>query len=157
MMLQSILRSIFIDKSLLWDIKFLRRVSLFSDLPEKVLAELINISNLKHYAAGETIFEEGSVGKILYIIKSGEVMGMKAGKDIFHMRIGDYFGEMALLEEATRSVTIKAAQECELFLIYKVKFDGFLDEDPKAGVKILRNLATKSCERLRLMDEKYVG
>lgn len=149
MSLRTLLGKIFIDLEFKKQILFLLHVPLFSGLPDRVLAEIISISNHKTYQAGEAIFDEGSVGRILYVIRSGEVEGSKAGKRIFTLRKGDFFGEMALLEETTRSVTVRAVKPTELMLIYKVKFDGLLEDDPRAGIKILLNLARRLSMRLR--------
>lgn len=149
MSLRTLLGKIFIDLEFKKQILFLQHVPLFNGLSDRVLAKIISISNYKTYQSGEIVFDEGSVGRILYVIRSGEVEGTKGGKSLFVLRKGDFFGEMALLEETTRSVTVRAVKPAELMLIYKVKFDGLLDDDPRTGIKMLLNLSRRLSTRLR--------
>jgi len=136
-------KNLFIDKSLVKDIEFLKRVPLFEDLSNKVLAELLNVSNRRHYEQNEIVFTEGRIGRILYIVKSGEVAAFSETKESVRLHEGEYFGERALLEETVHRITVRAVRESELLLLYKVKFDGFLQDDPRAGIAILKKLALK--------------
>lgn len=153
MKIMSVFKSFFIDKKFKEDITFLKKVSLFEGLNDVALGELLTISSRKTYVPGEVVFEAGTPGKVLYIIKSGEVEGIKNGKVIFTLKEGDYFGEIALLDETPRTATVRAKKQSELLLIYKVKFDGFILDDPLAGVKVLRSMASKIITRLGELEE----
>jgi len=56
---------------------------------------------------------------------------------------------MAILEEIPRTATVTAVKDCELILMYKVKFDELLDNYPSAGVKVIKNLAAMLSSRIR--------
>ena len=131
------------------DIQFLKKVALFEGISDRALGKIVSITHSKKYPAGETVFSEGQEGKLLYIVKAGEVAVVKGEKTISTLVAGDFFGEMALLEEIPRTATVVVSKDSELLLIYKVKFDELLENYPSAGVKVIRNLAAMLSARVR--------
>ncbi|MFH1258291.1 MAG: cyclic nucleotide-binding domain-containing protein [Elusimicrobiota bacterium] len=140
---------IFIDRYIKGETKFLEKISLFYGLSPKALMRVLNIVHYKKYFVGETVFSEGQEGKVLYIIKTGEVTVSKKNKIICKLYPGDFFGEMALLEEIPRSATVKVSKDSELLLVYKVKFDELLEDNAKIGIKLVYNLAKILSFRIR--------
>lgn len=69
----------------------------------------------KKFTAGETIFRQGDVGDRVYVVKQGEVEIVKEDKEkgtqtiIARLGEGEYFGEMALISDAPRNATVRAA------------------------------------------------
>ncbi|MBN1622389.1 MAG: cyclic nucleotide-binding domain-containing protein [Endomicrobiales bacterium] len=155
MSINSLLKKLVIDDEFKEKINFIRNVSLFSGLSRKALSMVLGISYERNYSINEVIFEEGKVGKALYIVKSGEVAILKGEKKLATLNEGDFLGEMALLEEVPRSAKAIAFSDCKLILIYKVKFDGLLESDPSVGVKVLKNLSKILCTRLRSTSEGF--
>lgn len=88
-----------------------------------------------HFEPGEIIFNEGDIGDFLYIITQGEVevYNKKAGH-LANLGPGQYFGEMALLREATRNATIKCTKSTNVLALTKKDFGTLL-----ANFKELRN------------------
>jgi CRP/FNR family transcriptional regulator, cyclic AMP receptor protein len=152
-----LLRKVILDPEFKANIEFLRKVPLFADLSDRALGQVLTICYEKSYGTGEIVFDEGAPGKALYIIKSGEVVVTKQERTIAHLHTGDFFGEMALLEECPRSATVTVTTETVLLFIYKVKFDGLLEERPSVGLKVVRNLATMLSSRLRKTDETFAS
>lgn len=78
------------------------------------------------YANKETIFHKGDVGDFLYMVVSGkvEIVGEKDGKEyrIATLAKGQYFGEMALLNQKHRNATARCLEDCELIAIRKNDF-----------------------------------
>lgn len=155
--LKQLLRRALLDPAFKANIEFLRRVPLFADLSDRALGQVLAICYEKSYGTGETVFEEGAPGKALYVIKAGEVAVTKQDRTIAHLHTGDFFGEMALLEECPRSATVTARCDTTLLFIYKVKFDGLLEARPSVGLKVVRNLATMLSARLRKTDESFAS
>ena len=133
-------------------VKFLKKVSLFEGLTDRALGKLTGIMHSKKYSAGEAVFHEGQEGKLLYIVRSGEAEVTKGGSPIGRFGEGEFFGEMALLEELPRAATVTAVKDSELLLIYKVKFDELLENHPSAGVKVVKNLAAILSARVRQLQ-----
>ena len=64
--------------------------------------------NFESYPAGQSIFEEGQSGTVLYVVKEGEVEIVVGGSVVETLDAGDIFGEMALIEKQSRSATMRA-------------------------------------------------
>ena len=69
------------------------------------------------YKEGQYIFKEGEFGSCMYIIKEGEVECIKGDKVIRVLKQGDNFGQKALLEDAKRSLDVKAKTDCKIYSI----------------------------------------
>ena len=163
MSIKSILKSVIFDKEFEERIDFLSKVPIFAGIGKKGLGKINTIMHFKTYLPDEIIFTEGKLGKALFIIKTGEVViSKKMGnapestdreKVMTKFHDGDFFGEMALLEELPRSATARTSKRSDIFLIYKVRFDWLLEVYPAIGTKILHNLAKVLSSRLRDTNE----
>jgi CRP-like cAMP-binding protein len=162
MSISEFFKTIFFDKETKEKVKFFKKLKLFNDLSDRAVYKLMDIMYTKTYPANEIIFNEGDVGKAVFILKSGEVVITKMDKKDKQERIlsrfstGDFFGEMALLEEMPRSATARTVQESEIVFIYKVRFDALLEHYPSGGAKVVHNLAKMLSARLRKTSEEYV-
>ena len=155
-MVLKFLHNALFDEEFKQKLEFIRSISVFSGLGRKEASEILSIIYEKKYAKGEIIFEEGKIGKALYIVKEGAVAVSSNGKEICILHQHDFFGEMVLLEEITRSATTMAHTDCTLLLIYKVRFDALIEKDPGAGVRIVRNIARILSKRLRQSNQAYM-
>jgi len=93
----------------------------------------------------------------MYIITSGEVSVIKNYDQpnstiLANIKEGDYFGEMALLESAPRSATIKTNSETNLLILGKLEFEEIMQEYPSISINICKFLSN----RLRTSDTKIV-
>ena len=99
--------------------------------------------------AGEFIFREFDHGTDMFIIRNGQVELLKqyAGRprQIATLEVGDFFGEMSLLEELPREVSARAIGPVDLLRIDATTFDRIVQEAPEVPVRMLRKL----CQRLR--------
>lgn len=155
MVIKNFFKRFVVDDELKEKLDFLKKVSLFSGLGKSSLAEVYSIAYEKNYSAGEVIFDEGQTARALYIVKSGQVKITKRDRELVVLKEGDFLGEMSLLEEISRTAKAVAVVESRLLLIYKVKFDGLIEDDPSVGVGIIRNLAKILSARLRATSESY--
>ena len=105
---------------------------------------------LAHFAPGDTIFEVGQPGDLMYLVKSGEV-AIKIGDNVVGtIRPGEIFGEMALIDAAPRSATAIAATECTLLPINEKRFLFMIDEVPFFALQVMRIMS----RRLRSADSQ---
>jgi len=99
----------------------LANVSLFNDVPEVVLDEMLAKAATMAFIAGDVIVGEGDSGNALYVILDGEVLIKDIDKDpdviLATLTTGDFFGEMALLGEFTRTANVEAKSSCVLLRI----------------------------------------
>ena len=136
-------------------VEFFKKLFLFDGLPERSVALLAGKIMEKAYVAGETIFQEGDVGRACFIVAEGRVEVLKieessAREELLSvMEPGDFFGEMTLLDELPRSATARAAEPSRLYILYKSHLDNLSDGSPRVAARLLRNLARLLSARLR--------
>ena len=90
----------------------------------------------KSFTAGETIFRQGDVGDRVFVVKQGEVEIVKEDKEkgtqtiIARLRDGEYFGEMALISDAPRNATVRAATKVVALSIDREDFQNLFSSVP---------------------------
>src|ERR1700747_1132739 len=99
--------------------EILQNIPLFQELTPKELRILEHAVHLRTYQPAETVFSEGELGAGMYIIRSGRVDILLKQENqtptlLAELEAGDFFGEMALLGDSTRSATAVARQQSEL-------------------------------------------
>jgi CRP-like cAMP-binding protein len=99
--------------------------------------------------AGEVLFQEGSRGTTMYIVRAGEVLVTVAGRAIARVGPGGIVGEMALIDMAARSATATATTDSELIPIDQKNFLRLVQEAPFFALEVIHALTL----RLRAMNE----
>ncbi|HSQ35173.1 MAG TPA: cyclic nucleotide-binding domain-containing protein [Candidatus Binatia bacterium] len=140
-------------------IDILKKLQLFSDLDLAAIRELTQLAEERLFRQGETIFEESTTGNSIMVIVSGEVRitqraRVSGEETLTVLKKGDFFGEMALLDELPRSATAIAHSDTFMLEISRDKFLRFIEKDMVSGVKILFTLARILSFRLREADVK---
>ena len=118
----------------------LASVPLLAGLEPRVRRRLAEVGKRRTYGADEEIVREGSTGTALYILLSGEARVEQDGKEIGRLAAGDFFGELALIEEHPRSATVVATTDTDCLLFPAWEFTALLEEHPEVAVPILRVL-----------------
>jgi CRP/FNR family cyclic AMP-dependent transcriptional regulator len=134
----------------------------FKDFGSTHLKNLLKVIHTRYYTAGEYIFYQGDPGIALYLINDGEVRICKqidSEEDIVELakfKRGDFFGEMALLDNDVRSASAIAVKDSNLAVIFKPDLDRFIEKYPKKGIQVLRGLSQIIATRLRIMDDELL-
>ena len=120
---------------------FIRRVPLFEDLDDRSVTAIANAVVEQSYAPGQEIVREGDTGVGAFIIRSGrcEVL-QRRGADpsrIGELGPGDFFGEMALLDEFPRSATVRALEPTTCLGLTRWHFRGILESHPQIALGLL--------------------
>ncbi len=130
-------------------INHLKNIPLFSSLKEEDFVSILeNIEEVQH-PVDVKIFETGDVGDCLYIISEGEVEvyieGNKKSEKIIlsTLKIGDYFGEMALITGESRSASVKTLTDCKLMRLSKNEFDQLIINNPTITISISHMLSQR--------------
>ena len=147
------------DKSDLFDI--LLTIPMFSELSKRDLSTLFNVIHNRSYIKGEYIFSQGDPGIGLYIIRDGEVRierKLSSGEIIplAKFKSGDFFGELALVDDEKRSASAIAETDAKIAVIFKPDLDEFISHFPKKGVKILQGISHVTAVRLRQVNEENI-
>ncbi|MFO7986371.1 MAG: cyclic nucleotide-binding domain-containing protein, partial [Desulfatiglandaceae bacterium] len=135
----------------------LKGINIFEGLAVSELGAVATVTEVVDYPAGETVIKQGEAGETMYLVIEGEVSVIKekgeAGEnDIELARIGagDYFGEMALFEDAVRSATIRTAEKSRFLVLHKQEFTEIVREYPQIALRICKALSG----RIRQLHEK---
>ena len=113
----------------------LAAIPLFAGLETNLLARLATRFTTMDVPAGRTLFEEDERGDMLYVIVRGRVGVARRGPDGAELHVsvledGDFFGEIALLEEVRRTATVRALTPCLLLVLDRGEFQDLLVEAP---------------------------
>ncbi len=133
--------------------EFLLYVPIFSDLPEDTIAKIAQVGSTRTYKKDSIILMEDEVGGALFIIVKGKVKVTRTSNDgreviLNILTDSDIFGEMALLDGQTRSATVTAMEDSEIFIIQRNQFLEFLKEHPEISIALMQELS----KRLRTAD-----
>ena len=110
----------------------------------------------QRYRKSEIIFEEESTGSEMYLIHSGRVLlsvGRNEGEQtpLVVLNPGDFFGEMALVDDSPRSTAASAVEDdTELIVIDRARFLFMVRQQPEFALSLMHTL----CQRLREMDKR---
>ena len=121
----------------------LASVPLLAGLEPRVRRRLADIGKRRTYAPDEVIVREGSTGTALYIVLRGRARVERGGEMLGEIKTGDFFGELALIEEHPRSATVVATDETDCLLFPAWEFTSLLEEHPEIAVPIMRALIAR--------------
>lgn len=127
----------------------LKSVSIFSDTPEELLAEVASILGEVEVGANETIIEKGEIGRSMYIIVDGSVRVHDGDRTIAELGPRDIFGELAALDPEPRSASVTSLAEARLFRLDQHALYELMAEHTEVAYSIIRIL----CRRLRAQAE----
>ncbi len=135
--------------------KFLSSVPIFSELPDEALEKIEKTGTRKSFKKNDVILMEEESGTALFVIVTGKVKVARSSNDgreviLTILTDGDFFGEMAILDGLTRSATVVATEETELFMLQRNDFMNLLHEHPEISIVLLQELT----RRLRAADMK---
>lgn len=101
------------------------KVPFFSGLHASQIAEIASLLKVYRAVRGEVVVREGDLGESMYFIASGQVeVHSSAGAAI--LKSGDFFGEIALVEQCPRTATVKALTRCQLLILDARDFSRFV-------------------------------
>jgi len=126
-------------------------------MAENKADEMAGLSKFRQsYRKSEVIFKEGSAGSEMYLIHSGRVL-LSVRQDetrevlLVVLNPGDFFGEMALVDDSPRSATASAVEDdTELIIMDRARFLFMVRQQPEFALSLMHTL----CRRLRDMDKR---
>lgn len=122
-------------------VDLLQRVPLFSDLDRKELERIATSMKQRTFDAGETVTAEGSSGVGFFVIESGNAKVTIGGEDRRRLGPGDYFGEVALLNESARTATITAESDLKCYGLTSWEFRPLVETQPSIAWKLLQAMS----------------
>lgn len=135
-------------------ILLLREVPIFSKLEPDDLEKVANIAEEQLFSNHSVLCNEGEPGKTMFIIATGAVDVVKTTGNketiLATRKAGEFVGEMAILESAPRSATLKAHGEVRVLVIDGDAFTMILRDRPEVAISVLRQMSS----RVRELNER---
>ncbi|TNE43687.1 MAG: Crp/Fnr family transcriptional regulator [Deltaproteobacteria bacterium] len=134
--------------------ELLQNVGLFAGLDEAEIDSIVPLLRYNKYVKDQVIVEMGDPGRALFIVETGTlkvVLNDNKEREVILslLREGDFFGEIALLDEKPRSATVIALVPTRLYSLERDLFLEYVESNPKALLQILK----VQFERLRAADQ----
>lgn len=138
--------------------QILGQIDIFIDLTISERVKITKFFRKKSYSQGEQIFGEGDLGDRMFVIRDGAVRVVKSvnneERNLANLVDGNFFGEMALLEDSPRSATVRAVSNVEMLELFRVNLQQLIRTYPDIGVKIMYNVAKILSQRIRQSGDK---
>ena len=140
--------------------EMLSKIPVFDKLEPKELRQIASIVHRRQYVKGEFVFYQGDPGLGMYVVEKGKVGIVVVGEDgtqkeITEMINGDFFGEIALLDESARSASVVVKEDSALIGFFRPDLFEIIEKTPKTGLKVVVKLAEMIGERLRNMNNEF--
>jgi CRP/FNR family cyclic AMP-dependent transcriptional regulator len=124
----------------------LDQVEIFHGLSDEELKALDGSSTTRAFPKNTVVIHENDPADSLFVIESGKVKvycSDKNGKEFIMNTLGpgDYFGELALLDDSTRSASVRTVEKSEFRIVMKEDFAGVLEDHPGITQQLISNLA----------------
>jgi CRP-like cAMP-binding protein len=119
----------------------IQRVPIFSDLDRKELERIAASMKQRTFQAGDTVTEEGQSGVGFFVIEDGEAKVAIGGEERRRLGPGDYFGEVALLNESARTATITAETDLRCYGLTSWEFRPLVETHGSIAWKLLQAMS----------------
>lgn len=119
----------------------LQRAPLFAGLTKREIRQIARTFKERRFAEGETVVKKGAAGAAFFVIESGEAKVFVTGKKPSTLKPGDYFGEIALFDEGTRTATIVASCDLVCYGLTYWDFRPLVEKNGVLGWKLLQRMA----------------
>jgi len=131
----------------------LHKMGLFAELNRREVRVVDGFMHERTYLKDEVIFDEGEQGEAFYLVLEGQVLICRQGQTdqaIATLEAGQFFGELALLDNAPRSAQARAADDCVLLVLFRGDFLGLMQSHSLIASKVAMQLARHLGARLRV-------
>jgi CRP/FNR family cyclic AMP-dependent transcriptional regulator len=121
----------------------LKKVPLFAGLDNKELNEIASSMRERRFKAGDTMTQEGSGGAAFFVVEEGEADVSVGGDKKGSIGPGDYFGEIALINDSPRTATLTARTDMVCYGMTPWDFRPLVESNSAIAWKLLTAMADK--------------
>lgn len=123
-------------------------IPLFDVLPQEMVDRLLAHAVTRTYVRNAVIISEGDEPTAFYVVLSGRLrvfLTESSGKEFVLRTLGegDYFGELALLDDEPRSASVAAIESCKLLVLSKAAFQDSITQNPDLAWQLIKGLAKR--------------
>jgi pyruvate,water dikinase len=124
-------------------VEVIEHVPLFANMSPRDVERIASLFKERRFAPGETVTKEGSGGAAFFVIESGEAVVTVGGRERATLTEGDYFGEIALIDEGARTATITASSELVCHGLTYWEFRPLVQHNATIAWNLLQTLAKR--------------
>jgi hypothetical protein len=137
----------------------LRRIRVFAGMDEAQLKSFVNYMEVQRFKQFSTVVRKGDHGDAMYLILEGELRAFTMIGDqqtiLTTMGVGEFFGEVSLLDQGPRSASVAANTDSVLLRIPTSSFDRLVKEAPALATLFIYSLTRSIVGRVRVLTKKY--
>ena len=131
----------------------LHTIPLFARFDRKHLERLGMLTEEVDVPAGKVLIRQGELGDDLMIIVSGAVSVERDGTEVNSLGVGEFFGEIAVIDRGPRTATVTSETPCRLLVVNHRDFHSLMEEFPEIATQVLATLA----QRLRTLEPTSIN
>jgi CRP-like cAMP-binding protein len=121
----------------------LRAIPLFMACSDKQLQFISRSVEELDFKAGKVLCQQGKSGGEFFIVLAGEAEVERDGKVVDSIKVGDHFGEIALLDNGPRTATVTAKTDLRCLVLSPRQFQDVLHQDAEIAVHMLRDVTKR--------------
>ncbi len=124
-------------------VQLLRRVPLFAGLSDAALDSIARQLSERSYETGAVIVKQGESGVGFYLIADGKVEVQQDSRVLRTMGPGEFFGELALMEDMPRTASVIARAQTRCLQLVRWNFRAILKENPDIAIRVLETVVQR--------------
>jgi len=124
-------------------VELLQHVPLFAELEPKELKRLSGSFKEHTFAPGEAVVAEGDHVSRFFVIESGEAVVKVHGEERGHLGPGDYFGDIAMIDQGDRTASIEAESDLTCYTLTFWDFRPLVESDARIAWPLLQAMAKR--------------
>lgn len=122
---------------------FLKQIKLFSDLPDREMQRVEEVTRMESVKRRQFIFLPGDAASTVYLLKSGRVKLSRMNEDGKELTLailepGEVFGEMEILEGMPRDTVAEALDDVSICVMQRSDFEALLKKDPNTSIRLTK-------------------
>lgn len=134
----------------------IENVAVFENLSQKELYEIVRLTHQRDYKKDESIFKKNAPAEGMYVLLDGavDIFEPDSNTILTTFKSGDFFGELALIDEEPRMASAIATESSKLIGFFRTDLLTLMKRSPELGNVILMNISRILGERLRKTNEE---
>src|SRR5688572_6427297 len=121
----------------------LAKIPLFARVPKRHLRTILERMGEYGYEDGATIVKDARQGEVLYLLLDGSARVVRGGRTVAKLGPGDFFGEVAVLDQRPRTATVTATSPVRCLTLHRDDLRAVLEEEPSVAWSLLEELASR--------------
>ncbi len=138
-------------------VRLIKELSIFQDTKLNCLRLIATLLETRSYSPGQTIIKKGDVGEEMFIIAHGEVDVIVEGNIVASILEGQFFGEIALVQNVTRTADVHSKSYCELYTLKKDDFHEIIQKFPELEKRFQKQYQKRSSDQKKSASLKKVS